>query len=135
MIETGHELEDVGDSLSWGAFASFIKYARPESALVNALNPDVSAWASTTKTNMILADIFDMLAQINANLVAIGSRKPARAVKPYPRPWAKDPDSVQKIGKGALPKDELHKWIERKRAEFNARNRSSTSDNNCHSSA
>ena len=102
---------------------------------MNALNPDVSSWASTTKTNMILADIFDMLAQINANLVAIGSRKPARSVKPYPRPWAKEPDSVQKIGKGALPKNELRKWIERKRAEFNGRNRSSTGDDNRHSSA
>ena len=102
---------------------------------MNALNPDVSSWASTTKTNMILADIFDTLAQINANLVAIGSKKPSRSVKPYPRPWAKEPDSVQKIGKGALPKNELRKWIERKRAEFNGRNRSSTGDDNRHPSA
>lgn len=125
LTQTGHELKDVGRTLSWGAFRSFLKYAQPDSALTQAVRPEVSEWASTTKTNFILADIYDVLAQINANLVAVGSRKPAKNVKPYPRPGKKDKDSEKHIGSGALPPDELHRWFEEKRAEFNAR--SSTS--------
>ena len=42
----------------------------------------MAAWATPLKTNSILADIADELAQINANLVALGSHKPAKKVKP-----------------------------------------------------
>ena len=78
------------------------------------LNPDVAVWNSTTKTNAILADIFDLLAVINANLTAIGSGKTAKRPKPYPRPHQEAPENEQHFGKGALPVDELHKWIEDK---------------------
>lgn len=118
-------MNDIGRILSWDALESFLKHARPDSALVSEINPEISAWASTTKTNTILADIYDVLAQINANLVAIGSGKPAKSPKPYPRPGKKNPENEKHIGSGALPPDELHRWIEEKRAEFNARSRTS----------
>ena len=76
------------------------------------LNPDVAVWSSQIKTNSILADIFDMLAAINANLMAIGSGKAAKRPKPYPRPHQESPEDEMHFGKGALPVDELHKWIE-----------------------
>lgn len=78
----------------------------------------MEAWGTQLKTNLILADIWDMLAQINANLVAIGSGDPAKKVKPYPRPVPQKPENEQHYGRGALPADELHKWIEGKRAEY-----------------
>lgn len=77
----------------------------------------MSVWATTFKTNVILADIWNELAMINANLVAVGSKKKAKAPKPYPRPWNKDPDNTQKIGADGLPPDELRKWFEQKRKE------------------
>ena len=79
------------------------------------IHPEQADWAGTLRTNLILVDIWDMLAQINANIVAIGSRRPAKKVKPYPTPWRKLPEEEQHFGKGALPPDELRKWFEEKR--------------------
>jgi hypothetical protein len=78
------------------------------------LHPDRAEWGSRTKTNIILADLWDQLAQINANLVAIGSRKPAKSPKPYPRPGVKK-DNEQHFGAEPLPPKELRAWIEEKR--------------------
>ena len=114
-MKTGYELNDVGRTLSWEALDSFLKHAAPDSALIKQLDPETAAWASTIKTNAILADIFDILATINANLMAVGSGKAARRPKPYPRPGKRSPDNEQHFGSGALPPDELRKWIEEKR--------------------
>ena len=129
LKETGHEFGDIGRTLSWDALDSFLRNVGLDSALARELKPDTAAWATTFKTNAILADIVDELAQINSNLVAIGSQKPAKKVKPYPRPWKLDPSDGKKIGSGGLPPAELRKWFERKRAEHA---RSSTGHNNSH---
>lgn len=78
------------------------------------LHPEVTVWASTLKTNAILADICDLLAHINANLVAHASGKPARAPKPYPRLNKQEPENERHFGRGAMPPDELRKWFEEK---------------------
>ena len=130
LTQTGHEFDDIGRSLSWDALDSFLRNVGIDSALARELKPDTAAWATTLKTNAILADIVDELAQINANLVAIGARRPAKKPKPYPRPWRDQNTDEQHFGKGALPPDELRKWFERKRAENNAR--SSTGHNYSH---
>lgn len=115
LIYTGHELREVGSGMSWTALASFLHNLDPKSALVREINPEGAAWATTAKTNAILADIFDILANINANLVAIGSGKPAKRVKPYPRPTVKKPENERHYGRDPLPPDELRKWFEEKR--------------------
>lgn len=97
LLTTGFEVEDIGCALSWGALGSFIKHLPPDSAVIREIHPEESAWATTVKTNSILADIYDVLSAINANLTAIGSGKPAKRVKPYPRPGHKDEDT-QHIG-------------------------------------
>ncbi len=132
MTTTGHELDDVGGSLSWGAFDIFLHHVQPDSALAKELDPELYAWSETLKTNAILADIYDLLACINANLLAHASGKPAKKPKPYPRPHQKKNNEEKHIGSGALPPDELRAWIERKRAELNAR--SSTGDDHSHAS-
>lgn len=129
LSKTGHEFNDIGRTLSWDALDSFLRNVGLDSALARELKPEMAAWATPLKTNAILADIADELAQINANLVAIGSHKPAKKVKPYPRPWKLDPSDGKKIGSGGLPPAELRKWFERKRAEHA---RSSTGHNNSH---
>lgn len=78
------------------------------------LDPDLAAWAGTLKTNAILADIHDILSLINANLVAMGSGKRATKPQPYKRPGDKD---KEKIGKNALPPDQLREWFSKKRKE------------------
>lgn len=125
LRETGRELNEVGRTLSWRALDSFLNHTEVDSALMRELRPELAPWGTTAKTNMILADIFDILAMINANLVALGDRKQAKKPKPYPRPYKQDDSDKQHIGSGALPKDELRRWFEEKRAQ-NAGN--STSD-------
>lgn len=85
---------------------------------MRSVNPEVSEWATRQKTNALLADIFDVLSMINANLVAVGTRKRAKSPKPYPRPGA-EPSGQKHFGKDAVPADELQAWFERKRRERN----------------
>lgn len=117
LTKTGHELNDIGRSLSWDALESFFTYIDPNSALMRDLNSELSAWSSTVKTNEILADIADVLMQINANLIAVGSGKKAKKPKPYPRPGKKDKDNERHFGSGPLPPNELRKWFDAKRAK------------------
>ena len=117
LKQTGYELEDVGCSLSWDALDAFLQSMGPDSALVREISPETADWATRMKTNAILADIWDQLAVINANLVALGSRKPTKKPKPYPRPGKKKHDDEKRIGSGALPAYQLHKWIEEKREQ------------------
>ena len=77
-------------------------------------------WSSQAKTNAILADIFDMLSQINANLVAVGSHKASKKTKPYPRPGDKEKRD-KKLGKNALPAAELDSWLAKKRKAYKDR--------------
>lgn len=118
LTKTGHCIDDIGRSLPWDALDSFFRCLGPDSALMREIHPEQADWAGTLRTNLILVDIWDMLAQINANIVAIGSRRPAKKVKPYPTPWRKLPEEEQHFGKGALPPDELRKWFEEKRKQL-----------------
>lgn len=113
LMQCGFELKDVGHSITWGALHSFIQNLGLDSAMGRELNPDLHQWSSTLNTNRILADIFDMLAQINANLVAIGSHKPSKKPKAYPRPGAKN--NGDKYGSKAVPVDEMRKMFADKR--------------------
>lgn len=88
------------------------------SALARDLYPEEAAWGERAKTNSILADIYDLLGVINANLISIGSGKRQKAPKPYPRPrpGQKKPDE-KRIGKGAVTHEELKDFFIRKRKE------------------
>ena len=101
-------MDDVGGELSWFALSSFIQNLDTNSALARELNKS-TGWEATLQTNAMLADIYDLLQVINANLVSVGGGKPKR-VKPYPRPFRKD-ENTKKIGKDPLPFDKLKEWI------------------------
>ena len=103
----GYELRDVGRSLSWSALLSFISNLGPESYLAREIEPELHNWTTTLKTNQILADIYDMLAMINANLVAYGSKKQSKKPKPYPRLK----DDGDKIGKDPVAPVQLRKMF------------------------
>lgn len=110
ITRTHYQLEDVGGALSWGSLASFVKNLGTDSALARDLDK-ATGWENTLRTNAILADIYDLLQVINANFVkyASGGKKRTK-VKPYPRPGG-DQDKKRKMGRGALPLDQLREWI------------------------
>ena len=107
LTRTGFQLNDVGGTLSWSALDSFIRNLDTDSALARDLGKS-TGWENTIQTNKILADLYDLIQVINANLVALGGKK--AKTKPYPRPNKGD-DTKKRIGKGALPLDELKQWI------------------------
>jgi hypothetical protein len=114
LTETGHEVDDVGSTLSWGALKSFLSSVKLGSALGAELNPEMTDWATTAKTNTILADIYDQLQIVNANLRVLITHKPGRKPEPYKRPGA-DKKEIRRIGKGALPVNKMREWIESRR--------------------
>ena len=83
-----------------------------DGAIAHELEPDIAAFSSRYRTNSILADIFDILSQINANLVAGFSHKGATKPKKYPRPGDGE---KRRIGKGSMTVSELAGWFAEKR--------------------
>ena len=112
LTKTRFSLDDVGGELSWFALSSFIQNLDTDSALARELKKS-TGWEHTLKTNAILADIYDLLQAINANLVQVGGGN-AKKIKPYPRPFGKDNHTTKKIGKAPLPFNQLREWIKGK---------------------
>jgi len=113
MTRTNYTLDDVGGALSWGALYSFIKNLGSDSALARDLGK-TSGWETNASTNAILADIYDLLQVININLVNFASGgKAKKKLKPYPRP-GRDENNKRKLGKGAMPLEELREWMRRR---------------------
>lgn len=112
LTRTNYQLDDVGGTLSWSSLYSFIKNLKSDSALARDLGRS-TGWEDTLQTNILLADIYDLLQVINANLMRLGGNK-RKHIKPYPRP-GKDEDNERKIGKGAMPVNDLREWFRRKR--------------------
>ena len=112
MTRTNYTLDDVGGTLSWESLRSFIHFLGSDSALARDLNKQ-TGWEETLKTNGLLADIYDLLQVVNANLCVMAGGKKKR-ITPYPRPGRED-DNKRKIGKGAMPLNELREWMRSKR--------------------
>ena len=114
-MQTGHTLDDVGGALSWSALGAFLHQVEPDGAIAHELEPDIAAFSSRFKTNAILADIYDILAQINANLVAGFSRKRSQKPRRYPRPGDND---KRHIGKNnSMTVSELDSWFAKKKQQ------------------
>lgn len=101
MTRTGRTLSEYIDMGAAGmvALLSFINYLPMDSRLRQAMDPqdEVGEWSTTKKTNIILADLFDVF-------VAANTRRGHKA-KQYPRPKQK-----RKIGSGAVPISEFWDW-------------------------
>lgn len=114
LTETGYELNDIGSALSWGALKSFLSNVKLGSALSSEISPEMTEWATTAKTNTILADIYDQLSMVNANLRILITHKPGKKPEPYKRP-GDDKKETRRIGKGSLPASKMREWIESRR--------------------
>lgn len=114
-MATGRGLDSVGRTLSWSALGSFLKYLEPTSATVREIDPEISAWATTYKTNLMLADVIDYLASLKAIIIKAHGGRPSRP-KPYPRPGDTKRKSKTFGGKAsAMPPDKMREWIEKRR--------------------
>ena len=101
MTRTGRTLSEYIDMGAAGmvALLSFINYLPMDSQLRQTMDPqdEVGEWSTTKKTNMILADLFDVFVSANT--------KKGHKAKQYPRPKQK-----RKIGSGAIPISEFWDW-------------------------
>jgi len=101
MTRTGRTLNEYLNMGAAGkvALISFIKFLPPDSALNRDMNPkdEFGIWYTTTQTNKLLADLFDVF-------VAAHTRK-GRTPKEYPRPKHK-----KTVGKGAIPIKDFWNW-------------------------
>lgn len=114
LTRTQYSIDDVGGVLSWNSLFSFIHFLGSDSALARDLGKQ-TGWEGVIQTNTILADIYDLLQVINANLVGMASHgKVKKNIKPYPRP-GREQENKRKLGSGAMPLNELSKWFEEKR--------------------
>lgn len=111
-MKRGYTLDDVGGALTWDALGDFISRTDPGSALSFDLDPERAQWATTDKTNTILADLYDQLAVTNYYLaVMVASKKPKKP-EPYKRP-GKDKEK-KRIGKASIPLADVKDFIFRK---------------------
>ena len=113
-MQTGYSLDDVGGALNWSALGAFLHRVDPNSAIAHEIEPEIADFSGTFKTNAILADIYDILAQINANLVAGFSHKRTSKPRRYPRPGD---DDKRRIGKDGMTVDELDSWFAQKKRQ------------------
>lgn len=109
LCKTGHSINDVGSTLSWSAMYNFVTHLDEHSALARKISPDAVEWGSITKTNYVLADIFDILSSINYNLCQLAGSKNKHKPKPYPRPYNKE--NKNNFGKGAIPVSDIRNWV------------------------
>lgn len=96
----------------------------PDSALGRELHPKEGTWATRYQTNAILADIYDLLNQLNSNMIAIASRKRSEHPKPYPRPWETNNGhkETKRYGSEPLKVSDLDAWFEERRKDHGRRN-------------
>ena len=112
LIKAGLRLRwlcDGTDRLNWRDLWVIINLAAPDSLVRRALDPDTYSW---TRTNALLADIFDVLA--SANWQRAGN-KTAPKPKPYPRPG--DTNDTTQFGERAgfepehSDKEAMAEWL------------------------
>lgn len=111
LTKTNYQLRDVGGALPWGALLHFVQFLPRDSALKTELVPmtDVERWNDGCANAAILADLFDLVNQMRAEVAVNGTDHKPRRPRPYPRPGAK-PKGVQHVGKDPIPVSEFESW-------------------------
>ncbi len=110
-MKRGYTLNDIGGALTWDALDAFISKTEPGSALSYELDPERAQWGTIDGTNLILADIYDLLAAINYNVTTLLAHKKQKKPTPYKRPGQKK--EKKHIGT-AIPMSDVKETIFRK---------------------
>ncbi len=102
---------DIPGRVSWDAALAVVGNLPPDSALMREQDPETWVWSTQAKTNGLLADLYDLLAWVNYNVVASATRKGMRRPrkpKPYPRPGSKAKGTT--IGRDPIPAKDFDRW-------------------------
>lgn len=115
LTKTNYQLRDVGGALSWGALLHFVQFLPRDSALRQDAAPttDAERWTRGDATATILADLFDLVAQLRAEVAVKGSDHKPKRPRPYPRPGV-TPKDTKHIGKDPIPVREFDGWWDSK---------------------
>lgn len=114
LTRTGYTIDDIGDRLTWSVLLSFIRNLDTDSAVGRELGK-YTGWETTNQTNILLADMYDLLQAINGHITQLGGSKRKKII-PYPRPGKETEDKQHIGGKGsALPYTDFMQWYEDKR--------------------
>lgn len=77
---------------------------------------ELREWSQLTKTNILLADLFDNLSAMQFLYIKSKTKKgKAKQPKPYPRPWRKD--KTRKVGRDPVPVSKFWDWWEKRLKE------------------
>lgn len=109
LMKRGYTLSDIGGALSWDALDSFIAKTEPGSALSYELDPERAQWATLDGVNTLLADIYDLLAQMDCNIRALHTGKRQQKPRRHPRPGRKAEN--KHIGRASVPVDDVKNVI------------------------
>ena len=112
MTLTGRTLHEYAD-MGWqgmSSLAHLVRHLGPESMTWRATHEgdELPSWTSRPSTNAILADIYDVIAQLTRLFVIANSKSKPQRPRPYPRPNARDKGEV--IGKGAIRVADFDSW-------------------------
>lgn len=114
MTLTRYTIDDVGQALSFRRLSHFVSNLPPTSATWRALNPTLAPWVDGTKTDALLADVFDVINALR-HQHAMANRnpkhRPPRPPEPYPRPWL-EVDRGETIGRDGIPISQFAQWWE-----------------------
>ena len=113
LTRTNYQIDDIGGALSWSSLDAFIKRLGADSELARDLGK-YSAWVTPLQTNVILADLFDLIQVFREENVFYHTKKKIKN-KPYPRPGKDNKENKQRIGSGSMPANELCEWINKRR--------------------
>lgn len=98
MTKAHATLDDVPGRIPWRALSSFVRHLGADSALYREMRPERGGWS---RTDTILADVFDALQECTRTVAAAHSTRRPKRAKPYPRPWAKE-RGTKTVGRGAV---------------------------------
>lgn len=113
MTRTGRTLREYLDMGAAGmvALCHFVRHLPADSVTISTVSgyEYLPQWASTLKTNAMLADIYDGISALRYTITASRSKKKPKKPKPYPRPWVED-KGTRKIGKDPIPVKDFWSW-------------------------
>lgn len=107
MTRAGIRLRDVPRTIGWSGLIVFLQHVPPDSATMRAEHPEMGGW---TRTEVMLADVFDAVQCLRWQLAATFARTKPREPDKYPRPW--DEGNTRRIGAGAIPVSKFWDWWE-----------------------
>jgi hypothetical protein len=107
-------LRDIPETIGWHSAYVFSCHLPVDSAVFRDKYPEYAVYTTPIQTAAMLADIIDAIQWLKYDF-DIAHSEDAHLIpkpKPFPTPWAKEraQESMQTIGRGAIPISEFDAW-------------------------